>query len=68
MVSEGQQQFHWLSEIYKCDVTDVASQLVAGDASPRKLYRITVPDTGTRMLMVSPPTENNERFVLLRQV
>lgn len=68
MVSEGQQQFHWLSEIYKCDVTDVASQLVAGDASPRKFYRITVPDTGTRMLMVSPPTENNERFVLLRQV
>ena len=67
-MSEGQEQLSWLSEIFRCDATDLVSQLVAGDASPRKFYRISVPGGDTRMLMVSPPTENNERFVLIQRV
>lgn len=67
MVSEGQDKLTWLSEVLKCDVNDLASQLVAGDASPRKFHRIFLQGSDTRMLMVSPPTENNERFVLIQR-
>jgi aminoglycoside/choline kinase family phosphotransferase len=66
-VSEEQEQLSWLAEILECDATDVALQLVAGDASPRKFYRVFGPAPGSRMLMVSPPTENNERFVLIQR-
>ena len=66
-VSEGQEQLSWLAGILKCDTTDLAVQLVAGDASPRKFYRISGPAPGSRVLMVSPPSENNERFVLIQR-
>ena len=58
----------WLAESLRCDETDVSQQLIAGDASPRKFYRVTVVTqdrTTTHILMVSPPTENNEKFVLV---
>ena len=66
-MSERQAQRSWLAEILKCDATDVALQLIAGDASPRKFYRVSGPDSDSRVLMVSPPTENNERFVLIQR-
>ena len=66
-VSEGQEQLSWLAEILKCDATDVALQLIAGDASPRKFYRVSGSAPGSRVLMVSPPTENNERFLLIQR-
>ena len=65
-MSEGQQR-SWLAEILKCNATDVALQLIAGDASPRKFYRVSGPASCSRVLMVSPPTENNERFVLIQR-
>ena len=66
-MSEGQEQLSWLAEILKCDATDVALQLIAGDASPRKFYRVSGSAPGSRVLMVSPPTENNERFLLIQR-
>ena len=66
-MSEGQEQLSWLANILKCDAADVALQLIAGDASPRKFYRVFGPASGSRVLMVSPPTENNERFVLVQR-
>ena len=66
-MSERQAQRSWLAEILKCDATDVALQLIAGDASPRKFYRVSGPASGSRVLMVSPPSENNERFVLIQR-
>ena len=66
-MSEGQEQRGWLAAILKCDATDVALQLIAGDASPRKFYRVSGPASGSRVLMVSPPSENNERFVLIQR-
>ena len=66
-MSEEQEQLSWLAEILKCDATDVALQLIAGDASPRKFYRVSDSAPGSRVLMVSPPTENNERFLLIQR-
>ena len=66
-MSDGQAQRSWLAEILKCDATDVALQLIAGDASPRKFYRVSGSASGSRVLMVSPPSENNERFVLIQR-
>ena len=59
----------WLAQSLRCDETDVRFQLIAGDASPRKFYRVSLQSDNNRqtdVLMVSPPTENNERFVLVR--
>ena len=66
-MSDGQEQRSWLAEILQCDAEDVALQLIAGDASPRKFYRVSGPASDSRVLMVSPPTENNERFVLIQR-
>ena len=58
----------WLAQSLRCDEADIRFQLIAGDASPRKFYRVSLPsaESGhTNVLMVSPPTENNERFVLV---
>ena len=66
-MSEGQGQRSWLAKILKCDAADIALVLIAGDASPRKFYRVSGPASYSRVLMVSPPTENNERFVLIQR-
>lgn len=61
----------WLAQSLRCDEVDVRCQLIAGDASPRKFYRVTLISeerAATHVLMVSPPTENNERFVLVQSL
>ena len=58
----------WLAQSLRCDEADISAQLIAGDASPRKFYRVSrlSEERGhTSIFMVSPPTENNERFVLV---
>ncbi len=44
--------------------------LIAGDASPRKYYRLfvkkTAGDLETRILVSSPPTENNKQFLKIQ--
>ena len=59
----------WLARSLLCDEADLRVQLIAGDASPRKFYRVSLlsEESGhTKVLMVSPPTENNEKFVLVQ--
>lgn len=65
----------WLAQMLRCEEGDVDHQLIAGDASPRKFYRISQLTQGeagqkkslsSQILMVSPPTENNERFILVQ--
>lgn len=61
----------WLAQSLRCDETDIRFELIAGDASPRKFYRVSRvsrENAQTNVLMVSPPTENNERFVLVHGV
>ena len=65
---EFEQARSWVARILNCGAGAVTAELIAGDASPRKFYRITaspVLDAQTRILMVSPASENNERFVLV---
>ena len=59
----------WLAQSLRCDEESIGVQLIAGDASPRKFYRASLCLNGeiqTHILMVSPPTENNEQFVLVQ--
>ena len=59
----------WLAQSLRCDEGSIGLQLIAGDASPRKFYRASLCLNGeiqTHILMVSPPTENNEQFVLVQ--
>ena len=59
----------WLAKSLRCDVAEIRWQLIAGDASPRKFYRVSLDSITkgwSKVLMVSPPTENNERFVLVQ--
>ena len=59
----------WLAQSLRCDEGSIGLQLIAGDASPRKFYRVSLCLNGemqTHILMVSPPTENNEKFVLVQ--
>jgi len=58
----------WLAQPLGCDEADIRFQLIAGDASPRKFYRVSLSsdeNLETQVLMVSPPTENNESFLLV---
>jgi aminoglycoside/choline kinase family phosphotransferase len=62
------EQLGWVANVLACDRDAMAAELVAGDASPRRFYRIRLADLSTQMLMVSPPTENNERFILVQRL
>ena len=66
----------WISQHTGCAQEQIALSLVAGDASPRRYYRVTGwksderiraggsrPHADSLMAMVAPPTENNEAFL-----
>ena len=65
---EHREGLAWLADILRCSTESLVSELIAGDASPRKFYRITTVDLQTHILMLSPATENNERFVLVQRL
>jgi len=66
----------WIAEALQCAPSQVEIELIAGDASPRRYYRVT-PSHGSATLtigggkrqtpsciaMVSPASENNEAFL-----
>ena len=66
----------WIAEALQCAPSQVEIELIAGDASPRRYYRVT-PSNGSATLtiggrerqtpsciaMVSPASENNEAFL-----
>ncbi len=66
----------WIAEALQCAPSHIEIELIAGDASPRRYYRVT-PSHGSATLtiggrerqtpsciaMVSPASENNEAFL-----
>ena len=62
----------WLANYVDCEPSDIDLELIAGDASPRRFFRVQCsamsksPALASLVLMKSPPTENNERFVLVQ--
>ena len=62
----------WLANYVDCEPSDIDLELIAGDASPRRFFRVHCsamsksPALASLVLMKSPPTENNERFVLVQ--
>ena len=66
----------WIAEALQCVASHIEIKLIAGDASPRRYYRVT-PSSGPAALtlggearqmssciaMVSPASENNEAFL-----
>ena len=66
----------WIAEALQCAPSHIEIELIAGDASPRRYYRVT-PSNGSATLtigggkrqtpsciaMVSPASENNEAFL-----
>ena len=62
----------WLAKYIDCEPSEIDLELIAGDASPRRFFRLhcttNLPSgaPASVVLMKSPPTENNERFVLVQ--
>ncbi len=66
----------WIAQYVGCRPDQLSLDLVAGDASPRRYYRVTLAnetfkfgcapeseEVNTCIAMVSPPSENNDEFV-----
>lgn len=62
----------WIAQQLRCAPDEVSLQLVAGDASPRRYYRVThsggvmtlhMGEVTSCIAMVSPASENNEAFL-----
>ena len=66
----------WIAEALQCAPSHIEIELIAGDASPRRYYRVTLSDGSAKMVlggearempsciaMVSPASENNEAFL-----
>ncbi len=66
----------WIAEALQCAPSHIEIELIAGDASPRRYYRVTPShgsatltigggnrQTPTCIAMVSPASENNEAFL-----
>ncbi len=66
----------WIAEVLQCTPSHIEIELIAGDASPRRYFRVTPShgsatltigggnrQTPTCIAMVSPASENNEAFL-----
>lgn len=66
----------WIAEALQCALSQIEIELVAGDASPRRYYRVTLSNGPATLCtsgearempsciaMVSPASENNEAFL-----
>lgn len=62
----------WLAAVTGHDDSELAVTLVAGDASPRRYFRVRI-DTASEthpslIAVISPPTEKNEAFLAIRDL
>ena len=62
----------WLAAVTGHDDSALSVTLVAGDASPRRYFRVRL-DTGGKtqpslIAVISPPTEKNEAFLAIRDL
>ena len=66
----------WIAEALQCVLSQIEIELIAGDASPRRYYRVTLSNGAATLaiggeireipsciVMVSPASENNEAFL-----
>jgi len=62
----------WVAAVTQQDLTTLFVTLVAGDASPRRYFRVRTHadgDTASSLIaVISPPTEKNEAFLTIRDL
>lgn len=62
----------WVGAVTRQDPTTLSVTLVAGDASPRRYFRVRIhaeSDTASSLIaVISPPTEKNEAFLVIRDL
>jgi len=76
MASDEQRVLDWAADQFGRSAADLLLTLIAGDASPRRYYRLTAANTQPSLvlknnqqlmdsciLMVSPPSESNDAFL-----
>ena len=60
------EQLIWIGAALQCEPGKLSVRLIAGDASPRRYYRVArsgQADTATAIFVTSPPSENNSAFI-----
>ena len=60
------EQLRWIGAALQCESGQLSVRLIAGDASPRRYYRVAQSgqaDTATTIFVTSPPSENNAAFI-----
>ena len=60
------EQLTWIGAALQCESQKLSVRLIAGDASPRRYYRVAQSgqaDTATTIFVTSPPSENNAAFI-----
>jgi aminoglycoside/choline kinase family phosphotransferase len=60
------EQLAWVGAALQCEASKLSVRLIAGDASPRRYYRVAhsaQEDSATTIFVTSPPSENNQAFV-----
>ena len=65
-MSLGSQQMAWIGAALQCEPEQLSVRLIAGDASPRRYYRVAQSrqqDAITTIFVTSPPSENNSAFI-----
>ena len=65
-MSLDSEQLAWVGAALQCEPGQLSVRLIAGDASPRRYYRVAQrePEGSTTTLFVtSPPSENNHAFI-----
>lgn len=62
----------WVAAVTQQDAATLSQTLVAGDASPRRYFRVrphAESDTASSLIaVISPPTEKNEAFLAIRDL
>ena len=66
-MSLDSEQLTWIGAALQCEPGQLSVRLIAGDASPRRYYRVTqsgqADDATTAIFVTSPPSENNDAFI-----
>lgn len=65
-MSLDSEQLAWVGAALECEASKLSVRLIAGDASPRRYYRVAhsaQEDSATKIFVTSPPSENNQAFV-----
>ena len=70
-MSLDSEQLTWIGAALQCEPGRLSVLLIAGDASPRRYYRVAQneeADTATTIFVTSPPSENNAAFIAIGEL